>query len=350
MHLTIFIIITNLLLLPSVNAASSVIQPTAKIANASIAESRFFRQTIPANLNAPTVQIDTSIIGGETAPDGAWPWMVAIIQNNGSNAFWAQFCAGTLIAPEWVLTAAHCTYYVSGAPIDAPALSVVAGRQQLSGEEGAQIAVEAIVRHPLYDAAMADYDVALIKLAQPAAQPVIQMATPNDLALEAADTPAMIIGWGRTGDKARIDHLQQVEVPLVATDTCVEAYHALGYGITARMICAGLAEGGKDACSGDSGGPLMVERPSAANPDETEWLEVGIVSWGRGCALPDSYGVYTRVSEVYDWVQEQTGLGGDDGDGGTVILPDPDAPPPDEEGEGPKGQSGYSFFLPVTAR
>ncbi|MEZ4664949.1 MAG: serine protease, partial [Caldilineaceae bacterium] len=327
------------------HAASPLIYPIANLQTASIADAHFYRQAIPTHQN---VQTDTSIIGGETAAAGSWPWVAAIIQNNGGNAFWSQFCAGTLIAPDWVLTAAHCTYYVSGAPIDAQAVAVVVGRQQLTGNDGEQIAVEAIVRHPLYNAAMADYDVALLKLTRASTQPVIQMVSPEDLALEAADMPAMVVGWGRTGDKARIDNLQQVAVPLVAAETCVEAYHNLGYGITQRMICAGLAAGGKDACSGDSGGPLMVERTLTDNPDETEWLEVGIVSWGRGCALPDSYGVYTRVSEMYAWVQEQTGLGGGEGDGGTVILPDPDAPPPDDES--PKGQSGYSFFLPVTAR
>jgi len=109
--------------------------------------------------------------------------------------------------------------------------------------------------------------------------------------------------------------LQEVDVPIVSNATCNTSY---GGEITANMICAGYAQGGKDACYGDSGGPLFV-------PDETGtgWVQVGVVSWGEGCALPNYYGVYARVSRYQSWIESYVGT----------------APPPVDY--------DYATFLPV---
>lgn len=90
-------------------------------------------------------------------------------------------------------------------------------------------------------------------------------------------------------------------VPIVNQDYCNTQYKPLGRPITERMICAGLENGGKDSCQGDSGGPLSIE-------SDGERFVVGVVSWGRGCALPYYPGVYSRVSSVRSWINDITGL------------------------------------------
>ena len=90
------------------------------------------------------------------------------------------------------------------------------------------------------------------------------------------------------------NNLREVQVPIVSNETCNDSYAGI---ITPNMLCAGYPEGGADACFGDSGGPLMV--PS----DDNDWLLTAVVSFGVGCAQPDSYGVYTRVRPYLDWIE-----------------------------------------------
>jgi len=96
-----------------------------------------------------------------------------------------------------------------------------------------------------------------------------------------------------------VNNLREVEVPIVSNETCNDAYGGI---ISSNMLCAGYPEGGKDACLGDSGGPLMV--PAADN----SWLLTAVVSFGSGCALPDRYGVYTRVEPYLEWIEGNTGV------------------------------------------
>ena len=119
------------------------------------------------------------------------------------------------------------------------------------------------------------------------------------------------------------NNLREVEVPIVSNETCIDSY---GEGIiTPNMLCAGFAEGGKDACLGDSGGPLMV--PSADN----SWLLTAVVSFGVGCAQPDNYGVYTRVKPYLEWIESETGFLGRELDIQTRIV----GGVPSAEGEWP---------------
>ena len=105
-------------------------------------------------------------------------------------------------------------------------------------------------------------------------------------------------GWGvlHDGDNTSPVNLQGATVKLIDKEECVESY---GSAITERMFCAGVDGGGVDSCQSDSGGPLQVDG-----------ILAGIVSYGFGCALPDSPGVYTNVSVVLDFINEITGLGG----------------------------------------
>jgi hypothetical protein len=251
----------------------------------------------PASIRSP------GIVGGEEAAPGAWPWVASLLQAGVENSLDGHFCGGTLIHPDWVLTAAHCTYDGRDRTLDPADFDVILGRHQLSSAEGNRHTIAKIIRHPHYDHTQYDFDVALLQLATSATQPPIRLIHPEGVALEAAGVSAMVTGWGLTipGDGNSIpDALHQVSVPIVSHRTCTFSYGLLTEIISPRMLCAGYEAGGHDSCSGDSGGPLMVYQPA-----EDGWVQVGVVSWGIGCAEPYYYGVYARLSQFTDWLNSQ---------------------------------------------
>ncbi|WP_033437671.1 S1 family peptidase [Saccharothrix sp. NRRL B-16314] len=217
-----------------------------------------------------------AIVGGREAPPE--PWAVALFDAAGN-----FFCGGALIGPDKVVTAAHCVVEQTAiGPRDRlPAdVTAVAGRADLDSRAGRAARVAAVWRHPEFTEVSAGHDVATLTLADPLPYRPIPIA-------DAAPGPATVYGWGRTGElEAPSRKLHEVDVPIRADAECaadVPDYRPGG------MLCAGYPEGGKDACAGDSGGPLTVGGEL-----------VGVVSYGRGCARPDQPGVYTRLSRYLD--------------------------------------------------
>ena len=236
------------------------------------------------------------IVGGQEAPVGAYPWMTALVQNNLSPSA-GQFCGGALIHREWVMTAAHCV--TNGSVVDAPSsIDIVVGLHRLSLNNGIRRDLQTILVHPNWNSSNYDYDIALLRLASPIDDVApVAIVQPSDAPLFEPGDIVRVMGWGATAwQGSSSDVLLQVDVPVVAQQTCRDSYGATS--ITDRMLCAGLAEGGKDSCQGDSGGPLVAN-------DNGAWKEVGIVSWGNQCAAPNLYGVYARVAVLYEWVMQQ---------------------------------------------
>ena len=236
------------------------------------------------------------IVGGAPAAPGAWPWMVAI--RTSIEPGYHTFCGGSLVAPSWVLTAAHCV--VNAAPAQ---IMATVGIHRLGSGQGQMRTVDRIVVHPRYGFDFAHdfaHDLALLHLSQPAdAEPAALLAA-DSLTLAAPGTLATVIGWGALSeDSEELPHdLRQVRLPIVSEEECT---NSMGRMINENMLCAGYSEGGKDACHGDSGGPLVA-------PDgDGGWRLAGIVSFGIGCARPMFYGVYTRVSQYHDWIVTQIG-------------------------------------------
>ncbi|MCB0211676.1 MAG: trypsin-like serine protease [Anaerolineae bacterium] len=255
--------------------------------------------------------IKPQIVGGQVADPGEYPWQVAIIDASSTNPYNGQFCGGSLIDAEWVLTASHCV--VSGGSVTSPgSINVVVGINNLtdgptSGSKGQRLAVVQVIPHPNFNETTLDKDVALLHLAAPATLnttvKTIGVVGPGDSALFEAGDTATITGWGTTSEGGSGSNaLREVSVPIVSNATC-NSSSSYGGQITSNMLCAGLAAGGKDACQGDSGGPLIVPNGSGG------WLQAGIVSWGTGCARPDLYGVYTRVSQFKSWINSYTNTG-----------------------------------------
>jgi secreted trypsin-like serine protease len=222
------------------------------------------------------------IVGGDPTDTMQHPWQVAL-------AIGDTLCGGSIIAPGWMLTAAHCV-------LPPPKLEEVKVKANATDytHSGIWTEIERIVVHEQYDPSTNEHDLALVELKVPTAGSVIVLASAS---LTVPDGQLLeVTGWGVTAEIATIPSakLRKAQVPYVDNANCNSAT-AYNGRIKPGMMCAGNREGGIDACQGDSGGPLVWR--TAEGP-----ILVGVVSFGDGCARKLKYGVYTRVSAYRDWI------------------------------------------------
>jgi secreted trypsin-like serine protease len=220
--------------------------------------------------DAPSQQV----VGGERAAKGEFPWVVRL----------SMGCGGAMITTRVVLTAAHCV----GRTGRNTSITATAGVTDLQDSSRIRVRSTYVYRAPGYVDVDRGKDWALIKLASAINVPTLPIASDSSL----NNGTFTVMGWGATsegGGQSR--YLLKAEVPFVNDSSCGTAYRNAGYGfVDSDMICAGFPQGGVDTCQGDSGGP-MVRRDSTG-----AWRQVGIVSWGEGCARPRFAGVYSEVS------------------------------------------------------
>jgi len=242
------------------------------------------------------------IVGGTEAAVGAHPWQIQL-KPCSSDVSCMPYCGGSLIDKEWVLTAAHC--------VDAHGLKmngvdgdpyVVLGAHTTEDNGSQYIRASELHVHPGWDPETKHNDIALIKLSEEATcGPRVNTVCLQDKDGELPDH-AWATGWGALQYRGqRATALMEVELPLVSNEYCQEKFEVRNRTVTDHQLCTHYAEGGKDSCSGDSGGPL-----SYPNSDGV-WTQVGAVSFGYWCALKEFPGVYSRISKYHDFIKARIG-------------------------------------------
>merc|ERR1712198_745422 len=244
---------------------------------------------------------DERIVGGAEADVNEWPWMASMTSKDGVS----HKCGGTLVASEWIVTAAHCLYEDQELTVETKVedISIVLGEHDYSmtGEESLPrkvVKVSKYIKHPDYNTVTSEADIALFKLAE---KVDINTYTPACMANTGDDytgKTAWVYGWGAlsfgTGDYP--DKLQELSVKIVSQAVCQAAHNDLGWTITDGMLCAGGVTG-QDSCQGDSGGPLTVDVNGQHHL-------VGDVSFGDDCAKEGRYGIYAKTAFFREWIDQ----------------------------------------------
>ncbi len=262
--------------------------------------------------------VGTQVVGGTKVPDGKYPFMASLQADTSRRPPSIEhFCGGTLIDRDSVLTAGHCVEFI-GNTTDQNTLSfrdvrIVVGVTALDSGQGQarRIArLSDISIHPSFDVRRsAAYDAAVIDLARPVKgiKP-IGLARVGSDAFEDPGRRATVTGWGSVRAAAPDDpppplrafpnRMREARVPIVSDQRCERAYDDPSVSRVFRvlpelMVCAGAERLG--TCVGDSGGPLFV-RAAAQRGGQIGYRQIGIVSFGAGCATGEFPGVYTEVN------------------------------------------------------
>ncbi|XP_024086274.1 serine protease nudel-like [Cimex lectularius] len=235
------------------------------------------------------------IVGGGNAGPGSWPWQAALYKEG-------EFqCGATLISETWLLSAGHCFY---NAQNDYWVARMGALRRETPPAPYEQLRpITKVVLHPEYEDQGFINDISLLRMNEPIVLTsfVRPICLPEENKEPRDGAMCTVVGWGQLYEIGRVfpDTLQEVQLPVISTAECRKRTIFLPlYKVTDNMFCAGYERGGRDACLGDSGGPLMCQE------SDGRWTLTGVTSNGYGCARANRPGVYTKVVNYLPWVRE----------------------------------------------
>jgi len=233
-----------------------------------------------------------------------WPWHAAILEKPQD----LYVCGSTLLDESWILTAAHCVDdYLPFVKNVNTILKVRLGEYDVSTTaeplKHEEFNISDIVIHPGFNNSTLVHDIALLRLEKPAKRKqnidVVCMPKPGDFVYDKHRVKCFVTGWGRRTETS--EHslvLKEIDVPLWNHDNCngaLQAQFGPAYSLPGTTLCAGAE--GRDACDGDGGGPLVCEK-------DGQWYQVGIVSFGIGCGRRNVPGVYTKVEDYEEWIEQ----------------------------------------------
>ncbi|KAM5280091.1 LOW QUALITY PROTEIN: vitamin K-dependent protein C [Ctenodactylus gundi] len=273
---------------------ASVIFPCGKIQRPVEKKRYIFKRDTEQVEQMDEDQLDPRLINGTLSRRGESPWQVALLDSKKK-----LICGGVLIHTSWVLTVAHC--------MEGPKKMIVRlGEYDLRRKDKGELdlGIKEVLIHPNYSQSTTDNDIALLRLVQPASlsKTIVPICLPDsglaERELTQAGQETMVTGWGYHTDRKghtkrnRTSVLNFIKIPVAPHNECIQVMHN---SVSENMLCAGILGDMRDACDGDSGGPMVTSFQGT-------WFLVGLVSWGEGCGLPSNFGVYTKVSRYLDWI------------------------------------------------